>query len=1015
MKFSMLRPSGPKLAFQSLISPSGLVQAAAATCLVAAAFPVFGQVNAAAPAETTELQEVVVTGSRIAVPGNVTATSPMTIISAQDIQQQGHTDITDLINQLPQNFINAGADLGNTSNPLSSAGGIATVDLRGLGPQRTLVLVDGRRLGNGDPNTLNPNPAADLDQIPAAMVERIDVVTGGASAVYGSDAIAGVVNFILKKNFQGVQIDGQYGFNQHSNHDGFMQENESADGIVPPTGNTTNGYRRDISVVMGTNVADGQGNITAYFNFHHQDPVAGSRYDYADCLFQFQVCNNSSNSNRFTIGGNDYSVVGNQFLPYPAAGSVPPATFNSSAYEYQQREDDRYQAGFLSHLDINEHVKPYLDFSFMDDKTTALVAPSGLFRGGNPSTADNNYLVNCGNPFLSAQQLGVVQAGGFCGAGTTATDQFDVNIGRRNIEGGGRTSLFDHTNYRVVGGATGDIIDGITYDAYVQYYYTSLYSANGGYISIAGAENALNVVGTAAAPVCVSGGSCVPWNIFNQGGVTPAALAYLSEPGTSFGTDTEKIWHADVTAELGKFGVKSPIANDGAAVNVGWEHRFEGLSYAPDQAELSGDLSGYSGAAPPISAGYTVGEAFAEARLPVAQDLPGIVDLDIDAGYRYSHYTTAGTTNTYKLEIQYQPIKDVRLRGSFDRAVRAPNLIELYNPQSYGEQSFVGVDPCAPTVAGGAPSATLIECQRTGMTAAQYAAANVGIQCTANQCGQVTGGSPNLKPEVAVTWSTGLSFTPTFLPNFLATIDYYHIALTGEIGVIPGNIIFNNCLNTGNPEYCSQIVRNPVTGALHGATVAGGGYILQTSINTGASIVSGIDLGLNYKYPLPAAGTLLWSMNGTWVQHTTTTPYQGAPTYDCAHLFGENCGNGINPSWRHTMRFTWDTPWRFELSAFWRFIGPTSFDNNSTNSLLAGAEEGAYDPSHARIPGYNYLDLTATAHVTSNVDVRVGVQNLFDKDPPLLPSEIQDGSQNNTFLAYDTLGRQLFASFTAKF
>src|SRR3984893_14919797 len=190
-----------------------------ATC--AGAGSLFAQQTAATPEPT--LQEVVVTGSRLPVPANITATSPITIVSGQDIQLQGHTDITDVINQLPQNIIGANADFGNTSSPLTATGGFTTVDLRGLGPQRTLVLVNGRRLGVGDPSTSNQNVASDIDQIPVPLIERVDVVTGGASATYGSDAIAGVVNFILKKDFQGIQIDGQYGFSQHDQHNKYVE------------------------------------------------------------------------------------------------------------------------------------------------------------------------------------------------------------------------------------------------------------------------------------------------------------------------------------------------------------------------------------------------------------------------------------------------------------------------------------------------------------------------------------------------------------------------------------------------------------------------------------------------------------------------------------------------------------------------------------------------------------------------------------------------------------------------
>src|ERR1700730_2088753 len=232
------------------------------------------------PAPAT-LEEVVVTGSRIPVPANLTSTSPITVVSSQDVQLQGHTDISDVINQLPQNIIGANADFGNTSSPLTSTGGFTTVDLRGLGPQRTLVLVNGRRLGVGDPSTANQNVASDIDQIPATLLERVDVGTRGASATYGSDAIAGVVNFILKKDFQGVQIDGQYGVSQHDQHNKYVQgllgANDPSTGFTAgpvPTGSIRDGNKHDISIIMGTNFADGNGNVTGYFVYNDPAPIS---------------------------------------------------------------------------------------------------------------------------------------------------------------------------------------------------------------------------------------------------------------------------------------------------------------------------------------------------------------------------------------------------------------------------------------------------------------------------------------------------------------------------------------------------------------------------------------------------------------------------------------------------------------------------------------------------------------------------------------------------------------------
>ncbi|MGC1520187.1 MAG: TonB-dependent receptor plug domain-containing protein, partial [Steroidobacteraceae bacterium] len=238
----------------------------------------------AADQTETVLEEVVVTGSRIASPNEV-STSPILAISSQSIKVSGKTDITDLINQLPQIFSNElGQDLGNTTSGLTTAGGVATADLRGLGPARTLVLIDGVRLGVGSPNTAIAEPAPDLDQIPVGLVERVEVVTGGASAAYGSDAIAGVVNFIMKKNFQGFEVDGQVGENDHNNHNTWVQGLADQFGATPATGSVQDGRNKNFDVIMGTNFAEGQGNVTAYLSYRHADPVYSSARDFGSCV-----------------------------------------------------------------------------------------------------------------------------------------------------------------------------------------------------------------------------------------------------------------------------------------------------------------------------------------------------------------------------------------------------------------------------------------------------------------------------------------------------------------------------------------------------------------------------------------------------------------------------------------------------------------------------------------------------------------------------------------------------------
>jgi iron complex outermembrane receptor protein len=990
------------------------------------------------------LQEVIVTGSRIASV-NATSTSPIQVVTAKEVQQGGKTDIIDLINQLPQNFQNSSVDFSNTSNGLAGPGGISTADLRGLGPQRTLVLINGRRLGIGDPNTANPNPAPDLDQIPVALIDRIEVVTGGASATYGSDAIAGVVNFIMKKDFEGIEIDGQVGEYTHHDHEQWMQNLEAAAGTAVESGSVHDGQNRSFSLLMGTNLADGKGNVTAYVNYLNADPIPSSARDFGGCQLDLThgdngaACHGSQNSNWFQPpSGTVYSVVGNQLLPWPQAGSNPPALYNAQSLIYMARGDERYTAGVFGHVDINDNVKPYLELGFMDDKTTIDVAPSGLFQSNITDPTNNgNFNINCSNPLLSAQeqsilcspaQIAAAQAtpGAPCATppspvptGYVSPNCANVNIGRRNIEGGPRVAYWDHTNYRAVVGATGEIADGWSYDAYGQYYTTTLFNSNSNYVNLASVDNALQVSGTAANPTCISGPSCVPWNIFKTGGVTASQVSYLNTTGTSTGTATERILHADVTGQLGKYGLKSPLANDGVGVNIGAEHRNDHLSFAPDAAELSGLLSGYGGASVAIDNGISVNEGFVEVRAPLAQDRPGIKDLVVDSGFRHSDYNLAGGVNTYKFEVQYAPVEDIRFRSGYQRAIRAPNILELYTPPGFGLLADgPGIDPCAPTrdpVTGALVPATasLAQCERTGVTTAQYgngATTNTVKQCVANQCGQLTGGNTGLKPEQADSVTVGFNFDPAFLPGFTSSVDYFHIKIKDEIGVIPAPIILQDCLTTGNPIDCSLIERTS-GGSLTGSSLATLGGISQIGLNISAVGVSGVDVQANYRLALNNWGSLGFLLSGSYLLTDTTTPQPGAHTYDCAGLYGTTCGT-VNPRWRHNLRVTWSTPWNMELSALWRFIGAVSLDANTSDPTLSA---GIYDAFDARMPNMSYLDLSGSWKVVKNFELRAGINNLFDKDPPIVSSNVAGTGATNSFPTYDQLGRQLYAAFTAKF
>ncbi len=979
--------------------------------------------------ESPAPQEVVVTGSRIPAP-NLESTSPIQVVTSEEIALGGRMDISDVINQLPQNFNNSlGQDLGNRTSGLTTAGGVATADLRGLGPNRTLVLVNGRRLGIGSPYTAIQQPAPDLDQIPTMLLERVDVVTGGASTVYGSDAIAGVVNFILKKNFEGFQVDYQVGQNWYQNDSKFVQQKMIESGASPLTGSSKDGKNQNIHIMAGTNFADGRGNVTAYFGYLQSDPVRSADRDFGGCQLVANTaltdadCLGSSNSNQFRVSGTtvDYSVAGNNFVPFGSAAS-PPAFFNSQPFIYMARDDRRYNAGFLGHVDVNDFVKPYFEFGFMNDKSHQEIAPSALFKDSNPTDSiSNNYNVNCSNPFLSAQQQGILG----CSSADIAADLADpgsvtrnVRIGRRNIEGGGRSSDYEHNNYRAVAGFKGDFGNAWSYDTYGQYYYVTFFNSNNKYLSFNNINNALLVTGTRTSPTCVSGAPCVPYNIFQDGGVTPDAVNYLSLAGTGHGTTTLRTIHGDITGDLGTYNIRSPLAEDGLGVNVGYEHRSEQLTFSPDAAEQSGDLSGFGGASVAIDRSYDVSEEFIEVRVPLAEHKTGIKDLLFDAGYRRSDYSTAGIIGTHKFELQYAPIEDLRFRSSFQRAIRAPSLIELFNPPLVG-QIAIGLDPCAPTQGAGgalvAAAASLAQCANSGVTAAQYQNGFGIPQGTANQLSQLQGGNPNLAAETSNSYTIGVTITPTFLPNFTGSLDYYNIKLKGAISAFPANVIIANCLATADPTFCSQIVRQPGTGALTGASVASGGYIVQTAKNIAAAQVAGIDVQANYKWAFSEKwGSLSFAMNGAYLDKSVTTQGPGVASYNCAGLFGAVCQT-VNPKWHHLFRTSWQTPWNVLLSANWRYFSSVSLDQNSDNPTLHFATFGARDEFNAKIGSYSYLDLAGTWQVKSGLQFRAGINNALDKAPPVITSEITSGGAANTYETYDSLGRQWFAAFTAKF
>jgi outer membrane receptor protein involved in Fe transport len=955
------------------------------------------------------VQELVVTGTHIPEARKKQVT-PIVMLGSKAIEAQGLVRIEDAINRLPMAYADQSSTVTN------GATGTATVNLRNLGSERTLVLIDGKRLMPGDPTSGEVAP--DLNFIPTALVDRIEIVTGGASSVYGSDAIAGAVNFILKHEFKGLQLDAEAGFFNHVNGDAEVQSLIRARGDAMPAHTVNDGLTYDVNVTLGARTPDGRGSLEAYGGYRRIEAVTEASRDFSACPIEADgptpICSGSPQSTPrgsfYVFNPTTFNFVGVFTLDQNGPGdTLRPRNqfldvFNFAPYQYFQRPDTRYTAGAFARYAISPALELYASGMFMDDSSTAELAPSGLF-------ATAPAPITCNSPLLSAAETAI-----FCGAaGVPPGGQPLVYIGRRNVEGGPRQFILTHVDYRVLLGARGN--EGPwSYDISVQYGAVSAGQTYLNDVSLSRAADALNViVGPGGNLVCASGDpGCVPYDIFKIGGVTKAALAYIETPARATGSTGELVASATVTGDFTRFGVRSPWASSGLAVALGAEYRRESLGYSPDAELASGDLASAGVANPPISGSFDVKEAYVEARAPLVQDKgPLLNELSLEAGYRFAHYSLAGNATAWKVGAEWSPTPDVRFRASYDHAVRAPNVAELFNPPSI---SFGGLvtDPCAGSDPVQANSlATPANCARTGVTASQYGqiAANPGAY------NSLEGGNPNLKPEAENTFRVGLVATPRALKSFTASIDYFNIDVANEIDALSADVIIQECLATGDSFYCSLVHRAPVTGSLW---ISPNGYVSDVLQNTLSLRTSGFDVDADERIRLPALagrdlGSLDVSLIGTYLIHFTTQVGPGAPSFDCAGYYGFGCGIPL-PAWRHTLRATWRTPWTVDATLAWRYLSPLSASLVSTNPALNG-QVSAQD---AQLGARSYFDLTLAWRFRPGFELRAGVDNILDTDPPVVGLEVTNFpgllQNSNTYPGlYDALGRFIFAGLTARF
>ncbi len=950
---------------------------------------------AAGPAFAADqtIQEVVVTGSRIAQP-NLETTSPVTQVTADDIAVQGVTRIEDLVNQLPQAFAAQNASVSN------GATGTATVNLRGLGSARTLVLVDGRRMPYGGVSSASAAP--DLNQISAAMVERVEVLTGGASAAYGSDAIGGVVNFIMKKDFEGVQIDAMYGLYQHNNDYGGPGATKLRDVIAGrsvtnpaqfqlPDDNVTDGEAREFNITMGVSTDDGRGNITAYAGVRDNKQVLQRDRDYSACSLaanptvQF-ACGGSDTSypGYFYGGGQALTVSGSEFIPYNQDAN----RYNFGPVNHYQRPDTRYTLGAMGHYELAEIADVYTQLMFSDYESVAQTAPGGAFFDTNT--------INCDNPLLSAQQAGII---GCDAAAIAAGTIVPLYLGRRNVEGGGRQQRFAKTSFRALLGVRGQISENWDYDASVQYSASNPDQSANNYFHKTRLTRSLDVVDVNGVPTCrsvVDGTDplCVPYNVFTIGGVTPAALNYLQVPGMQQGKITQEIYSASITGDLGAYGIKMPTATESIKVAFGVEDRRDTLSNVTDDPTASDLLSGAGGATIGLSGATSVLDIFTEVRVPLVQDKTFADQLGLELAYRYSDYDPV-TTDTYKIGADWAPVQDVRFRASYQRAIRAANVVELFTAQGFNLFDLPG-DPCGVDQ----PTATREACVTggpSGVPAEVYddPQRRARLDSPAGQYNFLQGGNINLQPETSDTYTYGVIIQPRFLPHLAMSIDYFDIKIEDTISVVGADTTLRACYELGIQSSCSLIQRNPGNGSLW----QGSGNVIDLNTNIGSLSTKGVDLSLSYTgVELGGLGELSFNLVGTYLDKLTyVSGIPGDVPTECKGKYsGALCGVP-NPDWRHHFRMGWETPWNVDLSLTWRYYA------EATNIVPATAANIDYE-----LGARSYFDLAGNWAVTEKASILLGINNVLDKDPPISSAVGTTGNGNTFPQTYDALGRWIF-------
>lgn len=908
---------------------------------------------------------VVVTGTRIQREGLVSS-SPVMTVGQEELELKQPADVEELLRSMPQFSPGNGTQVNNGS------AGASTIDLRGLTTPRTLPLIDGKRMVGYDPNGL-----FDVSSIPLALLERVDVVTGGASAVYGSDAIAGVVNFILNDEFQGAQFDATYSITDHGD-----------------------GETENYQATLGSGFDDGRGNVVLSIGYLNREPVYQVRGPAS------LTPGNSSFSTpaRFDAAGGQVQFAANGDLVDPYQG------FDFNPQNFYQTPQTRWNAMALGKYDINDNVEAYARFIYNNSQSAPQLASSLI--------GARNLQIQLNNPFLNAQASNYIathaSAPAPCsdGSGNTCVT---VPVRWRAADVGPRQYSFNYQTFQALGGLRGDLA-GWQWDVSAAHGETSLARQQNNDISLVAIQQAL--FATDANTCTDPTGGCVPLNLFNPAaGINPAALDFIRLNLQLQSITKQDYVTATIGGDLGD--LKSPFASSPIAVSVGTEYRMESSDYRPDFASQA-DISPGFGATFPVFGKYDVIEAFGEAIIPLVENAPLAESINLELGYRASDYSTSGSTESYKVGADWAPTGGLRFRSMFQRAVRAANISELFSPPVPGTGDLL-TDPCANGTPGAPITGALRAlCIATGVPAAEIDNATLE-QPTAGQISNLAGGNPTLTPEEADTLTLGVVWQPDFIPGFSATVDYYDITVNNAIALRPAFDIAAGCyttarnptLDAANPD-CQLIVRDALSGGLTGDAPVG---IEQLNLNIGEVHAEGIDYSINYGWDLGALGAIDASLDGTYVMDSSYIPAPGAARVDCVGHYGKQCGlpstvtattGGPTPENHFVQRTTWSFG-DFSMSYLWRYLSGSTVDP---------AQAADTDPVSSSIGAYNYLDLAATWQVNDIARLKFSVTNVFDKEAPFVVTETGSTPFNsgNTYPStYDVLGRVFTVGVTTKF